>query len=87
MDAYILKFPQGSTVPAHIDPVETGRHYRLNIVLKKANGGGETCVYDPCFHKSKRLFFFRPDTVLHGLSKVWDGTLYILSIGWIVGGE
>ena len=40
-DSYLIRYPEGSAIPPHTDPVSTGRHYRLNIVLKASPRGGE----------------------------------------------
>lgn len=41
MDMYILKYPVGSEIDFHKDAVPKGyKHYRLNVVLKKAKQGG-----------------------------------------------
>lgn len=42
MDAYILKYPEGSHIPPHTDPVDSNKHYRLNVVLEKSRG--DECV-------------------------------------------
>ncbi len=40
IDSYILRFPEGCSIPTHTDPVRAGfKHYRLNIVIKKARKG------------------------------------------------
>jgi hypothetical protein len=39
-DCYLLRFPEGTEIPPHRDPVAAGRHYRLNIVVKRAPSGG-----------------------------------------------
>jgi hypothetical protein len=81
-DVYILRYPEGSEVAPHTDPVTRGDHYRLNIVVKRANEGGE-------FHCSKALFesarikYFRPDAAEHSVSKVIRGRRYVLSVGWV----
>ena len=31
-DAYLLRYPEGSEIPPHQDPVSSGRHYRLNLI-------------------------------------------------------
>ena len=35
-DTYLLRFPKGSEIKPHTDTVKSGKHYRLNIVLKSA---------------------------------------------------
>ncbi|MEI8707178.1 2OG-Fe(II) oxygenase [Pseudoalteromonas sp. B62] len=81
-DVYLIKFPQGSEIKPHIDEVKTGRHFRLNIVLKHAAKGGEFICGNPIINYS-RVKLFRPDIEQHQVLKIEQGTRYILSIGWI----
>ncbi|MBU2894865.1 2OG-Fe(II) oxygenase [Colwellia sp. D2M02] len=83
-DTYLLKFPEGSEIAPHTDKVESGKHYRLNIVLKSAKLGGDFQCSPPIF-TNNRIKLFRPDVSEHQVSKVIQGNRYILSIGWIVG--
>lgn len=83
-DVYLLRFNEGSEIKPHKDTVKTGRHYRLNIILKKANKGGDFVCKNPIFQNS-RLKLFRPDTCEHSVTKVVQGTRYLLSIGWVSG--
>src|SRR3982750_3791869 len=39
-DLYLLRFPDGTEIPPHKDPVTGKRHYRLNIILKRPRAGG-----------------------------------------------
>lgn len=83
-DMYLLKYGVGSEIPWHTDPVEQGRHWRLNIVLKQARiGGGFFCddrSYKDCWD---RVHLFRPDLHRHCVTRVLMGTRYVFSIGWI----
>jgi hypothetical protein len=81
-DAYILRYPEGSEVPPHTDPVSQGDHYRLNVVLRRAGEGGEFHCADPIY-ESPRIKYFRPDASQHSVSKVTRGNRYVLSVGWI----
>lgn len=81
-DVYILKFPQGSEVKPHTDTVKSGKHYRLNIVLKNATKGGEFICESPLY-ESNRIKLFRPDISSHRVSNVIEGSRYLLSIGWV----
>lgn len=81
-DVYLIKFPQGSEIKPHTDVVKTGRHFRINIVLKHAAKGGEFMCENPIINYS-RVKFFRPDIEQHQVLKIEQGTRYILSIGWI----
>jgi hypothetical protein len=83
-DSYLIRFPEGSQIPPHTDPVSSGRHYRLNIILKGPRAGGEFVCATPIY-ASKRIKFFRPDACEHSVTKVERGSRYVLSIGWIIG--
>lgn len=82
-DLYILRFPQGAEIAPHTDPVSFGRHYRLNIVIKRAKVGGEFHCATPIYENA-RIKFFRPDACEHSVSKIEEGTRYVLSIGWVL---
>jgi hypothetical protein len=83
-DSYLIRYPEGSSVPAHTDPVGVGRHYRLNIILKAPAAGGEFVCANPIF-ASSRVKLFRPDACEHSVTAVEGGSRYVLSIGWILG--
>ena len=81
-DTYLLKFPEGSEITSHVDKVTSGKHYRLNIVIKSAEIGGEFICSHAIF-ASKRIKLFRPDISSHQVTKVIKGNRYLLSIGWV----
>ncbi|MCF2829585.1 MULTISPECIES: 2OG-Fe(II) oxygenase [unclassified Pseudoalteromonas] len=81
-DTYLLRFPKGSEIKPHTDTVKSGKHYRLNIVLRSARVGGEFICSNPIF-ETKRIKFFRPDISEHQVTKVQEGNRYLLSIGWV----
>ena len=81
-DVYLLRFPEGSEIAPHTDPVSKGRHYRVNVILWRAGQGGEFQCSDPLF-ESARIKFFRPDVSTHSVSKVLRGRRYVLSVGWV----
>ena len=81
-DCYLIKFPSGSEIKPHIDSVKMGRHFRLNIVLKKAKQGGEF-VCEQAIINNPRIKLFRPDLHQHSVTKIEQGSRYVLSIGWI----
>tara|TARA_A200000113_G_C8606219_1_gene271021 strand:+ start:149 stop:490 length:342 start_codon:yes stop_codon:yes gene_type:complete len=79
MDCYILKYPEKSYIPPHTDPIEGHKHFRLNIVLKKAAVGGNVYYFKTrCYN---RIMLFRPDAVEHEVSQVTRGTRIVLSVG------
>ena len=81
-DIYLLKFPFGSEIASHTDEVIGGRHFRLNLILKHAQKGGEFICSKGILNCS-RLKLFRPNITPHGVSKVLLGTRLVLSIGWV----
>lgn len=82
-DLYLLRFPDGTEIPPHRDPVTGKRHFRLNIILKRARAGGEFSCEAPIF-ETKRIKLFRSDLSLHSVTKVEGGTRYVLSLGWVL---
>jgi hypothetical protein len=81
-DCYLLRFPTGAEIPPHVDQVKSGRHFRLNLLLRRAKAGGEFVCADPLY-ESRRIKYFRPDISTHSVSKVIAGSRLLLSIGWI----
>lgn len=79
-DLYLLRYPVGSGIPKHRDPVPDHKHYRLNIYLWNAQAGGNP---EHAFTIMNNRFFtlFRPDQALHSVSEVTKGTRYVLSFG------
>lgn len=82
MDMHLVAYPTGSSIPPHKDPVLFDqRHYRLNIVVKKAKKGGEF-VCGKCLFRWWRIAFFRPDEQEHSVTKIEEGRRLIFSMGW-----
>lgn len=82
-DCYLLRFPEGTQIPPHRDPVKSGRHFRLNIIVKRSPSGGEFVCVDPIF-ATDRVKFFRSDLCVHSVTRVVGGSRYVLSIGWVL---
>ena len=82
MDCYILKYPVGACIPPHTDPVTESKHYRLNIIIKRAKRGGRFYMFSNRF--AHRIVFFRPDLIEHSVSEVTRGTRYVLSFGFAI---
>lgn len=81
-DIYLIRYRKGSYILPHKDKVISGKHFRLNIVLKKCDEGGEfTCKNS--IIDTARVKLFRPDVNEHSVTEVKSGERYILSIGWI----
>jgi hypothetical protein len=83
-DSDLIRYPDGSEIPSHTDPVQDKRHYRLNIVLKSPRAGGEFVCASPIFD-GRRVKLFRPDVCEHSVTRVRGGRRYVLSIGWALG--
>jgi 2OG-Fe(II) oxygenase superfamily len=81
-DCYLLRYRPGSSIPFHTDPVDGRRHYRLNVVLRRAVGGAFELDGAPIWRVG-RAVLFRPDLGRHAVSMVDRGTRYVLSIGWV----
>ncbi|MBB1303637.1 MULTISPECIES: 2OG-Fe(II) oxygenase [Pseudoalteromonas] len=81
-DTYLIKFPVGSEIKPHTDKVKKGKHFRLNLIIKRAQLGGEFMCENTLF-QSKRIKLFRPDITQHAVTKIEKGSRYILSIGWV----
>ena len=82
-DLYLLKFPPGSFIEPHTDPVPNKKHYRANFEILKAMGGSFQLLNDEKAFKLWRLTVFRPDEQLHQVTKVIKGTRYVLSFGFV----
>lgn len=82
-DVYLLRYPTGSVVPKHTDKVQSGRHYRMNVIVKRAKLGGDFHCDDAIIHL-RRFILFRPDLCEHHVSRIQDGSRYVISVGWVL---
>lgn len=81
-DAYLFHYCEGSYIPKHKDPSFGMKHYRLNIVLKKPEKGGEFICKNKIFSIcNDRIIFFRADTEYHKINKIEKGERFLLSFG------
>jgi hypothetical protein len=83
-DVYLLRFKEGTEIPPHTDKVESGEHYRINIIIKKAERGGDFVCETPIY-ENRRIKYFRSDESEHAVTKIEKGIRYVLSIGWVKG--
>ncbi|MGF2687288.1 2OG-Fe(II) oxygenase [Marinobacter halodurans] len=81
-DVYLLRFREGQGIPPHVDQVNSGEHYRFNLVLKQPKSGGHFRCSNPIF-ESSRIKLFRSDISEHSVTPVKQGSRYVLSIGWV----
>lgn len=80
-DAYILKYQSAQILPPHRDPIERGKHWRLNIGYGNDNFVCESLIFG-CKLGLFTIYIFRPDLYEHSL-QVYDNTTK-LSIGFAV---
>jgi hypothetical protein len=75
-DMYLLKFKPKCHLKEHIDKVERGKHFRLNIILKgKGNFKSEKTIIN-----TRRVVLFRPDKYKHSMLND-DSERKVLSVG------
>lgn len=83
-DILLLKYPTGSKIEWHKDPVDHGEHYRLNVVLNKDFSGGEFESESGVLFSFGPITFFRPDKNKHRVTEIKNGTRYVFSFGFVV---
>lgn len=79
-DLVLRKFPEGSNIPPHYHKLPGKAHYRI-IIHWRPKLGGYFKVGSPIFRFGP-IIFFRPDLTIHSVTKVLQGTGYMLSFGW-----
>lgn len=85
-DLYLIRFPPGSRIDWHTDPVSYGSHHRLNIVLKRSPGGGNFMVRGASGEARQiagPFIKFRPDIEEHMVTEIIGSPRYVLSLGWL----
>lgn len=83
-DLYLLKFPEGCHIPKHKDEIGFGKkHYRVNIILKGAKKGGKFKINKTILNLPF-IKVFRPDLHEHEVTRVEEGTRYLLSFGLVI---
>lgn len=80
-DLWLLRYPTGSGIGPHRDPLPGKRHLRVNLVLQSGEGGRFECEPEAIRHSGSRLHIFRPDLGTHSVSPVTGGTRWVLSLG------
>ena len=78
-DMYLLWYAEGSSIPVHTDPVPGYRHFRLNVVLRSPQAGGEFESAKTLIN-TKRIKLFRSDFP-HSVTEIRRGSRLLLSIG------
>ena len=81
-DAWLLRYPVGSEIPAHVDPPIDGlSHVRLNALVLAGQGGllyldGAEAPLD-----EGEALLFRPDVVRHQVTRVERNPRLVFSVG------
>ena len=84
-DLYLIKFPSGSYISDHQDPVKDGRHHRLNITLWRPMKGGDfLCEPEGLVLTFGRVVLFRPDVATHSVTEITEGWRLVLSCGFVL---
>ena len=79
-DSYMLDYEPNQILPAHVDEVGNGKHYRINIGWGKCKFIIKKTIFSLCKGKFS-LHLFRPDINRHSL--VINGHTRKLSIGFV----
>jgi hypothetical protein len=79
IDLYVLRYPAGSYLPVHTDPVPGYRHFRFNVVMKQSKSGGKFLCDNTIFNTG-RIKLFQSD-LPHSLTPIESGVRYVLSFG------
>lgn len=77
-DLWLLRYPAGIGIPAHVDPVPGKRHYRVNLALW--SGGSRLVCDHQCFRLGP-LTVFRSDR--RHLVRAGYGSRLVLSLGLV----
>lgn len=83
-DAYLLRYPTGAGVPAHVDvPEVTGvGHHRLNALVRAGDGGGVLSIGGVVVDLAVGdAVVFRPDVDEHAVTPVRAGERLVWSVG------
>lgn len=75
----LVTYPTNHSVIKHIDPVQQGRYYKLNLILIKPKAGGIFKCSKCIINLFNRVYLFRPDKYDHSVSKIVSGKRVLLS--------
>lgn len=81
-DCYILKYPIDSFIPPHKDDAPFGsEHWRLNAIISSGDGGLLQLNCRNVELGYGDAVIFRPDQLMHSVSKIKRGERYVWSFG------
>ncbi|GGB70460.1 2OG-Fe(II) oxygenase [Shewanella inventionis] len=76
----LVTYQQNHRVMKHVDPVQQGRYYKLNVVIKQPLIGGVFTCEKYIINLFNRVYLFRPDLYEHSVTKIESGKRVLLSI-------
>ena len=76
---YLVHSSRGHRIPPHVDMVARGRLFKLNLVLRKPQEGGEFACEKSLLNLWGRVYFFRPDLYVHEVGEIRRGDRWLLS--------
>ena len=83
-DAWLLRYPAGTHIPAHRDENELGDHHRINVLLE---GPGALRIDGvPVELRPGDAIVFRPDQVEHSVDAV-ECERWVFSVGAVCAGQ
>ncbi|WP_259363222.1 2OG-Fe(II) oxygenase [Colwellia sp. MB3u-4] len=74
-----VTYPTNHSVMTHSDPVQSGRYYKLNFVIRTPKVGGVFKCSHCIINLFNRVYLFRPDKYEHSVSKIESGKRVLLS--------
>lgn len=77
---YLVRYPEGHKVPAHVDMISEGRLYKLNCVISGPKAGGRFVCEKTIINLFGRIYFFRPDLHEHKVTRIERGRRWLLSV-------
>ncbi|MGI2170900.1 2OG-Fe(II) oxygenase [Shewanella sp. MF05960] len=76
----LVTYHENHRVMKHVDPVQQGRYYKFNIVLKQPLHGGVFTCEKYIMNLCHRVYLFRPDLYEHSVTKIESGKRVLLSV-------
>lgn len=81
----LVTYSKGHFVSRHIDMVDGGRLYKLNLILVKPKQGGVFETERAIFSFFNRIILFRPDLYEHEVTEITHGKRVLLSFAFKLG--
>ncbi|MCL1148686.1 2OG-Fe(II) oxygenase [Shewanella ulleungensis] len=76
----LVTYQENHRVMTHVDPVQQGRYYKFNVVIKQPQVGGVFTCEKYIINLFNRVYLFRPDLYEHSVTKIQSGKRVLLSI-------